>query len=286
LIEDNGRAAFVDTGCYLSVPLLLATLDAKNIKPENVDYIILTHIHLDHAGGAGDLMELCNNATLIAHSFGARHLIDPSKLEAGTIAVYGEEKFRQLYGKIRPIESKRVIEAPDGFSIDLNDRTLMFMDTPGHARHHFCVYDEYSQGIFTGDTFGVSYPQITTKQGRFIFATTTPVQFDPDALLVSIDRLISLNPQTMYLTHYGTISPSNDIVVQLKNSINVFKTIALDAKDIDNDRVGFIQNKILEYLLEQLNQMGCEQSQKSCSNIIKMDTLLNAQGLDVWLRKP
>jgi glyoxylase-like metal-dependent hydrolase (beta-lactamase superfamily II) len=242
-------------------------------------------VHLDHAGGAGDLMELCKNATLIAHPFGARHLIDPSKLEAGTIAVYGEEKFRQLYGKIRPIESKRVIEAPDGFSIDLNDRTLMFMDTPGHARHHFCVYDEYSQGIFTGDTFGVSYPQITTKQGRFIFATTTPVQFDPDALLVSIDRLISLNPQTMYLTHYGTISPSNDIVAQLKNSINVFKTIALDAKDIDNDRVGFIQNKILEYLLEQLNHMGCEQSQKSCSNIIKMDTLLNAQGLDVWLRK-
>ncbi len=285
MLEHAGEVALIETGTNHSVPFVEKALNERGLSFEQVRYIIPTHVHLDHAGGAGDLMMLCKHATLIVHPFGARHLIDPSKLEAGTIAVYGEEKFRQLYGTIRPIDSKRVIEATDGFSIDLNDRTLTFMDTPGHARHHFCVYDAHSQGIFTGDTFGVSYPQITTKQGRFIFATTTPVQFDPDALLASIDRLMSLNPQTMYLTHFGTISPSDDIVAQLKNSINAFKTIALDAKKIDNDRVGFIQNKILEYLLNQLNQMACEQSQKSCNDIIKMDTLLNAQGLDVWLNR-
>ena len=285
IMEDAGEVAIIETGTNHSAPLVEKALTERGLSFEQVRYIIPTHVHLDHAGGAGKLMRLCKSATLIAHPFGARHLIDPGKLEAGTIAVYGEDKFRQLYGKIHPVDSQRVIQADDGFSINLNERVLSFIDTPGHARHHFCIYDKTSQGIFTGDTFGLSYPQITTKQGRFIFATTTPVQFDPDALLASIDRLISLNPQTIYLTHFGTINPDDAIVAQLKASIRAFKQIALDARNSGNNRVELIKNRILEYLLLQLNQMGCEQSEDACRKILNMDALLNAQGLDVWLKK-
>ncbi len=285
ILEEAGDVTIIETGTNHSVPYIEQALIERGLSFDQVRYIIPTHVHLDHAGGAGDLMKLCRKASLICHPFGAPHLIDPSKLEAGTIAVYGEDKFRKLYGTIRPIDADRVIEAADNFSINLNGRVLIFMDTPGHARHHFCIYDARSEGIFTGDTFGVSYPQITTKQGRFIFATTTPVQFDPDALLASIDRLMSLNPKTMYLTHYGTMTPSDAIVRQLKNSINAFKSIALKAQDIKDDRIAFIQKKVMNYLLNQLNQMGCEQSQSTCEKIIKMDALLNAQGLDVWLNR-
>jgi len=285
LLEQGGEIAIIETGTNHSIPYVERALFETGLSFDQVRYIIPTHVHLDHAGGAGELMQHCNNAKLICHPFGARHLIDPSKLEAGTIAVYGEDKFRQLYGTIRPIDSGRVIEAPDNFSIDLNGRRLTFLDTPGHARHHFCVYDALSQGIFTGDTFGVSYPQITTKQGRFIFATTTPVQFDPDALLNSIDKLMSLSPQQMYLTHYGAITPSTEIVEQLKQSITVFKKIALDAEQIKDNRVEFIQKKLKDFLLEQLIKMGCQLSTAFCSELIEMDTLLNAQGLDVWLNR-
>ena len=285
LLEEAGEVAIIETGTNHSVPYVEQALLERGLSFDKVRYIIPTHVHLDHAGGAGELMARCKNAHLVCHPFGARHLIDPSKLETGTIAVYGEDKFRQLYGTIRPIDSERVIEAPDEFTIDLNGRVLKFLDTPGHARHHFCIYDQQSQGIFTGDTFGVSYPQITTAQGRFIFATTTPVQFDPDALIASIDRLLSLNPQQMYLTHFGAIKPTKEVVKQLKQSIDVFKKCALDVKDVDNGRVEVIQEKIQDYLLKQLGEMGCKQSQNACAKIIKVDTLLNAQGLDVWLNK-
>ena len=150
LIEHNGRAAFVDTGCYLSVPNLLATLKEKNIEVEAVDHIILTHIHLDHAGGAGELIKYLPNANVLVHERGAQHLIDPSKLRAGVIGVYGELFFKQFLGDLIPIPSSKVVIAKDGDIISLGGRILKFIDTPGHARHHLCIWDEQSRGIFSG----------------------------------------------------------------------------------------------------------------------------------------
>jgi len=285
LLVEKGEVAIIETGTNHSVPFVQEALEAQNLSFDNVRYIIPTHVHLDHAGGAGELMHLCPNAELVVHPFGARHLIDPSKLEAGTIAVYGEDKFRKLYGSIRPIEASRVIEAPDFFKLKLNGRKLQFLDTPGHARHHFCIYDKQSNGIFTGDTFGVSYPQITTKKGRFIFATTTPVQFDPGSLLQSIDYLTSLKPDTMYLTHFGAISPTPGVIKQLRRSIRKFANIALDEQGTLENRVDIIQQKLKNYLLDLLEKMGCEQSRDFCDEVIDFDTKLNAQGLDFWLSK-
>jgi len=285
LMEEDGEVAIIETGTNNSVPYIEEVLKSKGLSFNNVRYIIPTHVHLDHAGGAGELMHQCKNAELVVHPFGVKHLVDPSKLEAGTIAVYGEKAFRKLYGKIRPVDESRTIEAPGFFKLKLNGRKLKFFDTPGHARHHFCIYDKKSRGIFTGDTFGLSYPQITTQKGPFIFATTTPVQFDPEALLQSIDCLTSLTPNVMYLTHYGAITPTSEVVKQLRRSIRKFSNIALEFQTITENRPKLIQQKLINYLLETLEEMGCEQSPEFCTNVIKGDVKLNAAGLDFWLGK-
>jgi len=283
LMEENGEVAIIETGTNNSVPFIKEALESKGLSFDNVKYIIPTHVHLDHAGGAGELMHQCKNAKLVVHPFGARHLVDPSKLEAGTIAVYGKKAFRKLYGKIRPVDASRIIEAPGFFKLSLNDRKLKFFDTPGHARHHFCIYDKKSESIFTGDTFGLCYPQITTDKGPFIFATTTPVQFDPGSLLQSIDCLMSLEPKQMLLTHYGAISPTKEIVAQLRKSIRTFSNIALELQGVTENRVKLIEEKIIESILDSLSNMGCHQTKEFCRNTVKADAKLNAAGLDFWL---
>ena len=283
LMEHQGKIAIIETGTNHSIPIIEEYLTAKNLSFDDVLFIMPTHVHLDHAGGAGELMHRCKNASLVIHPYGARHMIDPSKLEAGTIAVYGEEKFRKLYGTIRPIDADRVIEAPDNFELDFNGRHLKFIDTPGHARHHFCIIDDLSKGIFTGDTFGLSYPQLSTPKGRFIFATTTPVQFDPGSLLQSIDRLMSFKPEQMYLTHFGAITPSPEVVKQLKDSISAFSNIALDLQDETEKRLEKIELGIEKYLLDTLEKMGSENSQAFNKEAIAFDCKLNAQGLEFWL---
>jgi len=285
LVEEAGTVAIIETGTNQSIPYIREVLESKHLSFNDVRYIIPTHIHLDHAGGAGELMQQCPNAELVIHPFGAAHMIDPGRLIAGTSAVYGEEAFKKLYGTIQPISEERVIKAPDLFTLDMNGRVFEFLDTPGHASHHFSIYDEKSNGIFTGDTFGISYPQLTTKEGRFIFATTTPVQFNPDALLASIDKILTKNPEKIYLTHFGEIKPTEKVIQQLKKSVNAFVKISEGAKEMTENRIEYIDQKITEYLLGILAEMGCQQDVDFQKNVIKFDSLLNAQGLDFWLTK-
>ena len=285
IVEEDGEVAIIETGTNHSIPYIQEVLEAKQLNFDHVRYVIPTHVHLDHAGGAGGLMSLCNNAELIIHPYGAAHMIDPSKLIAGSTAVYGEKQFKEYYGDIKPIDEKRVIQAPDGFKLSMNGREFEFLDTPGHARHHFCIYDKQSNGLFSGDTFGLSYPQLTTDAGRFIFATTTPVQCDPDALLSSIDKIMAKNPKKIYLTHFSKITPTTDIIKQLKDSVKQFRDIALDAVNVTEDRIELINQNIQSYLLKQLAELGCNQSPEFQQSVIKFDSLLNAQGLDFWLKK-
>jgi len=285
LLQQGKRIAIVETGTALTVPVILTELERRGLDAGAVAYVIPTHVHLDHAGGAGELMQQCPNAKLVIHPFGARHMIDPARLAEGTVAVYGEEKFRRYYGELKPVPADRVIEAPDNFELDFDGRILKFLDTPGHARHHFCVYDETSRGIFSGDTFGLSYPQLATEKGPFIFPTTTPVQFDPQALKSSIDRLLELQPETIYLTHFGPIVPTGQIVDQLKQGIDAFTAIAMEEKEAGEKRVLRIAERMMDYLLLRLRDMGCRVDEAVCREALQNDVTLNSQGLDVWLQK-
>jgi glyoxylase-like metal-dependent hydrolase (beta-lactamase superfamily II) len=283
LLVEKDQAALVDVGTTFSVPRLLRVLDDKGIAYEAVRYVMVTHVHLDHAGGAGALLHHLPNAQLVVHPRGAPHMIDPAKLIAGATAVYGEERFRALYGDIVPVASERVIEAADNFELSLSGRPLLFLDTPGHARHHYCIYDAASRGIFSGDTFGLSYRDFDSDAGPFVFPTTTPVQFDPEALHASVERLLSFNPERMYLTHYGCIKNPSRLAAQLHDRIDGFTQLARDV-----DAVGLVRHEALvaglnRILLCELQAHGCRLTKERVTELLAVDVELNAQGLEIWL---
>ncbi len=282
LIEDNGRIAFIDTGCYLSIPMLLGTLDAKNIPRENVDYIILTHIHLDHAGGAGELIKHLPNAKVFVHEYGANHLIDPSKLRAGVIGVYGELFFKQFLGDLIPIAEDKIIIAKGNDKITLGNRILKFIDTPGHARHHICIWDEKSQGIFSGDTLGVSYREFDTPQGELIFPPTTPIQFDPKTWKTTINQLMQLQPKYAYLTHFNRIEFTQKSADMLIKHIDGFVKIAEQAQH-EKNRHKVIKADLLNYLLNIANKHSVALDEAQQIKLFKGDLEICAQGLGIWL---
>lgn len=283
LIVAGNQAAFIDTGTSHSVPDALDVLARKGLTPEQVAYVIPTHVHLDHAGGAGAMMRCFPNATLVAHPKGARHLIDPAKLIAGVAEVYGAAAVARDYGEIVPVDAARVIEAPDRFALDLNGRRLLFLDTPGHARHHFCVVDEHSRGIFTGDTFGLSYRELDTENGEFVFPTTTPVQFDPEALHASIDRLVALRPKLLYLTHFGRITGVERAARQMHELIDAFANMARGLRSAGTERHARLIQGQREILWPRLRAHGCRLGADQLGSLLDMDLELNAQGLGVWL---
>jgi glyoxylase-like metal-dependent hydrolase (beta-lactamase superfamily II) len=285
LLRAGDRLAFVDTGTQHSVPGLMALVRSLGLGPEHVDYVIPTHVHLDHAGGAGELMRQCPNASLIVHPKGARHLTDPSKLIAGATAVYGEKAFSRDFGTLVPVSESRVLVAPDGFELEMDGRRLGFLDTPGHANHHFCVFDRETGSFFTGDTFGISYREFDSPKGPFMFAPTTPVAFDPDHWQTTLDRLLSYSPQAMYLTHFGRVEVAPALTEQLRQSIRFHAATALQEQSPKEGRQGRIRQRLADGLLADLKTHGCELEPQHCLEILAPDLDLNAQGLDVWLQR-
>jgi glyoxylase-like metal-dependent hydrolase (beta-lactamase superfamily II) len=282
LLVENGRAAFVDVGTTFSVPGLLAVLEAKGLSPEAVDYVVLTHVHLDHAGGAGEMMRRLPRARLVVHPRGARHMIDPRKLWAGALAVYGEEAMLRNYGSLVPVDPSRVIEAPEGFRLEVGGRPLLFLDTPGHARHHVCVWDEASRSMFTGDTFGLAYRELASPRGAFILPTTTPVQFEPEALLASVDRLVACRPSAMLLTHYSRVLEIERLAADLRQRIG--ELVALGrAEHGKPNREGRLREGVGELFLGWAGDDGVPLPAGRVRELLALDIELNAQGLEVWL---
>lgn len=281
-IVEQGHAILIDTGTRHAVPHFLRELDLLGVSPERVDYVIATHVHLDHAGGAGALLAACPNARLVVHPKGARHLIDPAKLIAGSIAVYGQARFAELYGEIVPAPAERVIEAGEGFRIDFHGHALTFLDTPGHARHHFCIHDAGSHSIFTGDTFGISYREFDVAGRAFIFPTTTPVQFEPEALHASIDRLMALNPQAAWLTHYGRVTDLPRLAAEQHRLIDEFVRLTRAVAGEGEARHAALKEALGACLLDALRAHGCTLPEAQMRELLAGDIELNAQGLLVW----
>ena len=271
LLRADDQLAFLDTGTHHSVPGLMGLIHSLGMSPEQVSFVIPTHVHLDHAGGAGELMRLCPNAKLVVHPKGATHLIDPSRLIAGATAVYGEEAFARDFGTLVPVPESRVLLAPDGFELELNGRRLTFLDTPGHANHHFCVFDHASRSFFTGDSFGISYREFDSDQGPFIFAPTTPVAFDPDLWQITLDRLLEYNPTAMYLTHFGRVETTPALVEKLRASIRSHATTALGEQTPKKERAERIRKRLAEQLLAELHTHGCRLEPQRSLEILSVD---------------
>ena len=282
LMEAGSELAFIEVGTNSSTPRLMKVLQEQGRKPEEVRYVIVTHVHLDHAGGAGSLMQLLPNASLLVHPYGARHMINPAKLEAGARAVYGDQLFDKTYGTLIPVPQERVQIMEDGDEVELGDRQLKFIDTPGHARHHFCIHDSQTNGWFTGDTFGLSYRDFDTDKGAFLFPTTTPIQFDPEALKESVTRLRANDPDYMYLTHFGRVGDVQKLADDMLNGVDVMVGIAEQYKN-DDSRVQKIEEAINDWLMTGLREHGVKLSDEECLQLLEPDVRLNTQGIDFWL---
>jgi glyoxylase-like metal-dependent hydrolase (beta-lactamase superfamily II) len=284
IVQQGGRAAFVDVGTNDSVPYLLAALAALGIARESVDYVLLTHVHLDHAGGAGRLMRELPNATAVLHPRGAPHLIDPAKLIAGSRAVYGDERFRKLYGEIVPIARERVRVTQDGDRLTLAAREFEILHTPGHALHHQVFVDLAHAGIFTGDTFGLSYRELDSPRGAFIIPTTTPTQFDPQQLIASVDRLLSYSPQAMYLMHFSRVTDVPRLGASLKEQIRELTRIAESCATAP-DPAAAIRAAMADLWRDLAARHGCPLPPERVLALLEGDLELNTQGLIAWLAR-
>jgi len=284
LIVEDGRAAFVDTGTNFAIPRLLAALDDLGLPRDAVDYVIPTHVHLDHAGGAGLLMQSLPHATMLVHPRGARHMIDPAALHQGALAVYGPAVMDRDYGALVPVPAGRVQATADGMTVHLAGRALQFIDTPGHARHHHCLWDERSRGWFTGDTFGLSYREFDTAAGPWILPTSTPVQFEPEPLKQSIQRLLDRQPESMYLTHFGRIGDVPRLATLLLEQIDAMVALARPLREAP-DRHAALKSALQALCRSQLQRHGVADPDAAVAGLA-LDIELNAQGLGIWLDRP
>jgi len=282
LLETDSALAVIEAGNNDSADRIMQVIASRGRRAEDVSHVIVTHVHLDHAGGAGKLMELLPHATLVAHPRGARHLIDPSRLEASARAVYGDSKFDEMYGSLLPVPEDRVIVMEEGDALEVGKRPLHFIDTPGHARHHFCIWDEVSRGWFTGDTFGISYRELDTTAGPFVFPTTTPIQFDPPALIDSIARMMEKKPENMYLTHFGRVRDVERLAADMKYSVEYFADLG-ERFDGQGNRQEKISADMSDWLMGRAREHGVSCDDDELREVFANDVVLNTQGIEFWL---
>lgn len=283
LLVEDGRAAVIDTGTSHAVPHVLAALAAQGLTPAQVDYVILTHVHLDHAGGAGQLMARFPHARLTVHPRGARHVADPSRLLAATAAIYGAEQTRRVYGEVLAVPKHRIVETAEGARLRLAGRELLFLDAPGHARHHVVVRDGRTGHIFAGDTFGLSYRELDRDGRQFSFPTTSPSQFDPPALHRSIDRMLSYGPESLYVAHFGRLTNLTVLAADLHRLIDAHAALGERHRGAGAERKRLLTEGVRSLVLEERERQEWRLSREKTLEVFALDIELNAQGLESWL---
>ncbi|HEX2043779.1 MAG TPA: MBL fold metallo-hydrolase [Acidimicrobiales bacterium] len=197
---DGPAPVLVETGSQTSVPVLLGALDELGVGAGDLAAVVVTHIHLDHAGGVGDVARAFPRATVHVHEQGARHLVDPARLVASAGRVYGELLDR-LYGRLTPTDAERVHVLADGAEIVVGPtRALTAVDSPGHAKHHLGLHDSESGLLFAGDAVGVRLPDVGVLR-----PATPPPDFDLEAAVASLRRFADRRPTALALAHYGVV---------------------------------------------------------------------------------
>jgi glyoxylase-like metal-dependent hydrolase (beta-lactamase superfamily II) len=271
------EVAFIETNTNHAVPRLLAALAGEGLGPESVRYIVVTHVHLDHAGGAGALAAACPQATVLAHPRAARHLRDPSKLIKGASQVYGAERFERLYGEIRPIAPERVRELADGEAVPFGNSELRALHTRGHAKHHMIVHDPALDAVFTGDAFGLAYPQLQ-RAGTFAFPSTSPTDFEADEAHRSVDRVLSLGVSVACLTHFGDVTDLATVASQLHAWIDLSEQLRASARGSGSEAIVQLEASLRAAMDERATAQGLSLTEQDWA-LLELDLGLNAQGL-------
>lgn len=277
------KVALIETGPAPGTVHIKDALKKLGIPPEQVDYIIVTHIHLDHAGGAGVMARDLPRAKVCVHPRGARHLIDPARLAAGARAIYGES-FDRLFGAVLPVPGERVCTPADGEILDLGGgRILTFYHTPGHARHHIIIHDPASRGVFSGDTLGVRFQALSRLVGSdIILLSTPPPEFDPAGMIETLDRVAGLDLDYIYFAHYGRAGGVSAILAYLKDQLHAFEALGRRLL-VSGGGAGEIERAIRDMVMDQVAIYGLKDSEHPAIKFMELDIRLNAAGINHYL---
>jgi glyoxylase-like metal-dependent hydrolase (beta-lactamase superfamily II) len=289
LVVEDDRAAFVDNNTAHAVPHLLEALREEGLEPADVEYLVVTHVHLDHAGGTAALAQACPEATILAHPRAAPHLVEPEKLVAGATAVYGETLFAELYGRVESVPGGRVRAVEDGETVAFADREWTVLHTRGHADHHFCLHDREAGALFAGDALGLCYPDLQAH-GTFALPSTSPTGFRPVHARSAVDRIVSLDPRTVYLGHYGALDSAQlpEVARQLRAHLHFAEELAdaAEASEVpDEELEAWIKPRVLDYVRGVLDGLGPLGRDPKVWTLLDMDLDLNAQGIAFAAKK-
>lgn len=276
------QPALVEVGASISVPSILAALQQLGVEPQAIAYVVITHVHLDHAGGTGKLLQALPNAQLLCHSRAARHMVDPSRLEASARQVYGD-RFDRFWGSLEPVPSTRVKVMEDGARCNLGaGHQLRFFDTPGHAKHHTCILDEKTGGLFSGDTAGLRFvaPGVPLAE-PFYMPTSSPIDFEPTVLEQTCRRLLALHPQCIYFTHFGVAQKAEHLLEQQIAQVQHYRSVGLQH---GGEGVESVQRTLRQEVAEALEKRGIADIQPVLA-LFDLDLELNASGIVDWWQK-
>ncbi|WP_345244021.1 MBL fold metallo-hydrolase [Pontibacillus salipaludis] len=282
-VIDDKDLTLVETGPSPSVPYIKKGLEDLGFKLTDVKNIILTHIHLDHAGGSGLLLQECPQATVYVHPKGKRHLINPSKLIAGAKQVYGDQ-FEPLFAPILPIPEDRIqiVNEQDELQIGPS-ATLTFYHTPGHANHHISIYDSESQGLFTGDACGIRYQHTEEHNVSLYLPSTSPNQFDPFVMLETIKKLSLLPITRIYFGHFSMSDQPNEVFKSVAKWLPIFMEAGHESAREGEDLTQ-LKKRLHEKVAVYLDSKGVPRDH-AIYNVLELDFEVSAMGIADYLEK-
>ncbi|MFC4024810.1 MBL fold metallo-hydrolase [Oceanobacillus longus] len=282
-VINEEHLTLVETGPSPSIKYIKAGLSDLGHSLDEVRYIIVTHIHLDHAGGAGLLIRECPNAKIIVHPRGARHLADPKNLAAGARAVYGES-FSELFDPIIPVSEDRLLIKGEGDTLEIGPECILeFWDTPGHAKHHLSIYDPVSNGMFTGDTVGVRYEQLLLDGVQLFLPSTSPNHFNPNDMEASINRIRDKKLNRIYFGHFSMTEEVDEALNQVSGWLETYMEVGEQAA-IEGRGYDTISQRLLEKVRIHLREKGIE-DEHEVYILINLDLQVGALGIIDYFKK-
>lgn len=273
-LVDGDRPCLVETGPQLDVERVIAALSAQGLDPDQLAYVVLTHIHLDHGGGVGDIAKRFPKAQVICHPRGLRHLADPTRLVAAAANVYGP-RLDTLYGRMLPVETDRLRGAEDMEKLDLGSgQSLTLVHTPGHAKHHIAVLDDASGVLLVGDAVGVKVPG-----GGPLRPATPPDDFDLELAIGSLHKMAELRPTQLVLTHFGPAGDPQEVLAEAEATVRNWCEVAEEAYR-ERPELDHIERALLERVYRASEDPSRQPVVDALNGVAS-----NAAGILGWLRR-